>query len=191
MPVAGFLNKEYALLKMRRAKYKECFDICVKDIKDIQFSLSVAKKGFEWHQKDRRIYYNLFTRLIETGDPDDRKMAIKILTKNSKHISYEKIPKNFKDDDELDQPLNTLFQSIFQNMESNLRKSLILKSLTDVEIINLKYEKFNFYKQFVEISDDPERPQGVTLCYECGKPIGDHAFAYDPERNIVIHSYHL
>ena len=67
-PLAGFMNKEHALIVMKLGRFKECFDICVNEVKDVKFSLSVAKRGFEWHDKDRRIYYNLFTRLIESSN---------------------------------------------------------------------------------------------------------------------------
>ena len=65
-PLARFLDKSHALLNMKLGRFKEAFDISVGEVKDIQFSLSVAKLGFNWHDKDRRIYYSLFTRLIDT-----------------------------------------------------------------------------------------------------------------------------
>ena len=51
---------------MKLGKFKESFDICINEVKDIGFSQKVAELGFKWHNKDRRIYYNLFTRLIES-----------------------------------------------------------------------------------------------------------------------------
>jgi hypothetical protein len=71
-PLAGFMNKEHALIVMKLGRFKECFDICVNEVKDVKFSLSVAKRGFEWHDKDRRIYYNLFTRLIESSEIEEQ-----------------------------------------------------------------------------------------------------------------------
>ena len=86
-PLFGFMNKEHAILVMRLGRFKECFDICVNEVKDVKFSLSVAKRGFEWHDKDRRIYYNLFTRLIESSKDEteekraeNKSIAIKVLT---------------------------------------------------------------------------------------------------------------
>lgn len=80
-PVCTFLNKEHAILKMRQGRFKECFDICISQVNDINFGLSLAKKGFEWHDKDRRIYYNLFTRLM-SGSEDHKALAIKVLSNN-------------------------------------------------------------------------------------------------------------
>ena len=43
---------------------------------DLAFAQSVAKKGFDWHDKDRRIYYNLFRILITSDQPDHKRLAI-------------------------------------------------------------------------------------------------------------------
>jgi len=47
-PIRSFLSKETAIIRMRQGKLKECFDICVKEIGDLNFCMSVAKKGLEW-----------------------------------------------------------------------------------------------------------------------------------------------
>jgi len=55
---------------MRLRLYKESFDICINQIEDENFIHLIAKKGFEWHNSDRRIYYNLFKKLMSTGDAE-------------------------------------------------------------------------------------------------------------------------
>ena len=98
---------------MRLGWFKESFDICITDINDIDFAHKIAKKGFEWHNSDRRIYYNLFKKLVKTNDPDNIKQAKQVLAKNFKHIPYEKISKNFDDSEDLDKEMLNLYQNIF------------------------------------------------------------------------------
>jgi hypothetical protein len=102
-------------------------------------------------------------------------MAIQVLTKNCQYIPYEKISKNFEDTDELSSDLNNLFVQIFKQMDSKERLSEILKNITEQEISNLKFEKFQEVKQFIEIQEN------ITLCTFCGKAIGDKGFEYNPE----------
>lgn len=57
---------------MKLGNIKECFTILFAertgdgsiDEHTIKFAQSIARKGFEWHNKDRRIYYNLFKMLM-------------------------------------------------------------------------------------------------------------------------------
>ena len=84
-PIATYLNKEHAILKMKLGRFGECFDICIGEIShDIGFAEKVANKGFEWHDKNAKklIYYNLFKRLLDSKDPHHKKLAIQILTQN-------------------------------------------------------------------------------------------------------------
>ena len=155
-PISQFLNKEHALMLMKLGYYKECFNICVDQIGDFHFSQSVAKKGFEWHKKDRLIYYNLFKKLMDSKDQEDKKLALQVLVQNCQHIPYEKITKHFKEDDELNSDASDLFLKIFENLELNHKKSLILKNLTTVEKHNLAFEKCNILKEFIIITEDPE-----------------------------------
>ena len=61
-PVEEYLKKENAIIKMKKGNFKDCFDICYFDF---SFSLSLAKKGAEWHKNNnRKIYYNLFKTLM-------------------------------------------------------------------------------------------------------------------------------
>ena len=107
-PISQFLNKEHALMLMKLGKFKDCFNICIDEVKDFQFAQSVARKGFEW-EKDRRIYYNLFRKLMATNDPENKKLALQILLQNCQHIPYEKVTKNFDDEDNFNVELGTLF----------------------------------------------------------------------------------
>lgn len=97
---------------MKLGRFKECFDICIDKVQDFEFSLSVARRGFEWHNKDRRIYYNLFTRLMECKNKisedtlSNKEMAIKVLTRNCQYVPYEKITKNFGDEEMLSSEMN-------------------------------------------------------------------------------------
>ena len=63
-PIQFLLKKELSLIKMKQARFEESLQICLKDVKDVSFAKSLAKKGFEWHNKDRRVYYNLFKLLL-------------------------------------------------------------------------------------------------------------------------------
>ena len=57
--------------------------MCIKHIgHDLSFAQSVARKGFDWHDKNRLIYYNLFRVLITSEVPEHKKLAIQVLTKN-------------------------------------------------------------------------------------------------------------
>lgn len=158
-PLAGFMNKEHALIVMKLGRFKECFDICVNEVKDVQFSLSVAKRGFEWHDKDRRIYYNLFTRLMESNyateeeRAENKSIAIKVLAQNCQHIPYEKITKNFDEAEDLTPDLTDLFLKVFEMMDSNWKKSAVLKHLTELEKHNQMYQRYEFLNQFILVSD--------------------------------------
>lgn len=33
--MSEFLNKEFAIFKMKQGKFKECFDICINQVKDL------------------------------------------------------------------------------------------------------------------------------------------------------------
>jgi hypothetical protein len=117
-PISFYLNKEHAIIKMKLGRFKECFQICINEIgHDLSFAQSVAKKGFEWHDKDRRIYYNLFRILVSSNDAEHKKLAIQVLTKNCQYIPYEKITKNFGEDDEFTEDLNNLFSNVFKQMD--------------------------------------------------------------------------
>jgi hypothetical protein len=132
-PIATYLNKEHAILKMKLGRFGECFDICIGEISyDIAFAEKVANKGFEWHDKSAKklIYYNLFKRLLDSKDPDHKKLAIQILTQNCQHIPYEKLTKNFNEEDNFDKDMNILFIKVFEQMDSQLRQSIILKNLS-------------------------------------------------------------
>lgn len=119
-PIDDFLCKEHALIVMKLGKFKECFDICVDKVQDISFSLSVARHGFKWHNKERRIYYNLFTRLMESKSyeseekkEENKAVAIKVLTQNCQYAPYEKITKNFADEEEFSGDMNKLYRKVF------------------------------------------------------------------------------
>ena len=59
-------------------------------------------------------------------------------------------------------------------MDQNLRNALLMKNLTEIDKMNIILEKFDFYRGFVEISDDSDK--GITLCDFCKKPIGMTGF---------------
>ena len=101
-----------AIIKMRLGWFKESFEICISDIQDLDFAHKIAKKGLEWHNSDRRIYYNLFKTLIKTNDPANIKQAKQILAKNFKYIPYEKISKNFDESEDLDKEMFDLYKNI-------------------------------------------------------------------------------
>ena len=191
------MNKEHALIVMKLGRFKECFDICVNEVKDVQFSLSVAKRGFEWHDKDRRIYYNLFTRLIESTSyeteeerAENKSIAIKVLAQNCQHIPYEKITKNFNETEDLSSDLTELFLKVFEMMDSNWKKSAILKHLTELEKHNQMYQRYEFLNQFILVSDGSS-DQGQTLCSDCSKPIQpNQGFIFNPETKTITHQYH-
>jgi hypothetical protein len=44
------------------------------------------------------------------------------LTENSEHITFEKITKNFIDEDEFDLDVNVLYKSLFEKMNVNMNK---------------------------------------------------------------------
>ena len=167
------MNKEQAIIKMRQGRFKECFDICISEVKDVNFAMSLAKKGFEWHDKDRRIFYNLFTRLM--GSTEENKLiAVRVLSNNCQNIPYEKLTKNFADDDDLTPDLTHLYTKVVTQMESHIRQGLLMKSITEFEKHNLELEKFEFLNDFLEIHEDE------TLCGFCSKPIGISGFQFDP-----------
>ena len=116
-PIKQFLNRENALLLMKVGEFKECFEVCIDQVKDFNFATKVARKGFEWHQKDRRVFYNLFRKLVQTGDEENKKLAVQILVQNCQHIPFEKITKNFDGEEEFDDGMKTLYSSMFSNMD--------------------------------------------------------------------------
>ena len=83
-----------------------------------------------------------------------------------------------------------LYQKIFQQMDANLRRALLLKGLTDIENVNLRLQKLENLSKHVEVNEDPERGV-ITMCHFCDKPIGLSGFEYDPEKGSMVHSYHL
>jgi len=93
---------------------------------------------------------------MDSKDQEDKKLALQVLVQNCQHIPYEKITKHFKEDDELNSDASDLFLKIFENLELNHKKSLILKNLTTVEKHNLAFEKCNILKEFIIITEDPE-----------------------------------
>jgi len=219
-PVRALLAKELAILKMRIGKVRECFEICVQEVEDVDFAQTLAKIGVEWlqrdhrmrgqdwHQNDRLIWYNLFKRLMEAGEAEQRAQAVQILTKNCEHIPYKSICQNFNDEDELDPEVNILFQKIFESMSSNLKQSQIMKSLSEVQKHNLDIESYEFSNQYIRIASENdeagpgEHNQQATvtkrstahfsnMCSICGKPIENAPVVYNPEDNTIVHSYHL
>ena len=44
--VSEYLYKQRAVIKMRKAEFKECFDICYQNF---EFALELAKEGSAWH----------------------------------------------------------------------------------------------------------------------------------------------
>lgn len=177
---------------MKLGRFKECFDICVNEIKDIQFAQRVAKIGFEWHDKDRLIYYNLFKRLILSseveGQEGNKVEAIRILTKNCSSLPFEKITKNFKEDEPFTEDVNFLYQKIFMEMDKKERALLTLKNITEMEAFNQEMQKFEFMMRFVQVSEDNEL--GTTMCAFCDKPIQLSNFQFNPEKGTIVHSYH-
>mmetsp|Transcript_12185 Transcript_12185/g.18824 ORF Transcript_12185/g.18824 Transcript_12185/m.18824 type:complete len:245 (-) Transcript_12185:32-766(-) len=181
-PINKFLNKENAIIKMKLGRFKDAFLICINEVNDLQFAQSVARKGFEWHSKDRRIYYNLFKLLLETGDPLKKTLAIQILAKNCSNIPYEKLTKNFEDEEDLSLDLNKLYSKVFEHIESNMKLSQLLKKLSSMEILNLELSKKDTLGQWFEINSTSQ----CSICYKAVE--GDLKF--DPETCSIMHAYH-
>lgn len=115
-PLRTFLNKEYAIFRMKQGWFRECFEICVNEVKEDSFMYAIAEKGLQWHKEERLVYYNLFTRLmvqankLEGEDKDQaREEAVKVLSRNAGHIPYSKLCKQFEDEDSFTDGLNELF----------------------------------------------------------------------------------
>ena len=53
-----------------------------------------------------------------------------------------------------------LYLKIFENLELNHKKSLIMKNLTSVEKHNLALEKCRILKEFIIITENPELGEG-------------------------------
>lgn len=87
------------------------------------------------------IHYNLFRLLMEHADSlptseeqnETRQKAIKILSQNSNHLPYGKLPKNFKDEMDLDDDLNSMFTKVLQSMSRNLNQILVIKYIQEIE----------------------------------------------------------
>jgi hypothetical protein len=82
----------------------------------------------------------LFKTLIAKKEPQKRRIALQVLAKNAKNIPYEKLTKNFEEEEEVDPSLNNLYARVFEEMDSNLRHALIMKSLTHMQVMNLELE---------------------------------------------------
>ena len=139
-PISSFLNKEFAIFKMRQGKYKECFEICVNQIKDFTFSLTIAEQGLKWHDQDRLIYYNLFSRQIalsETQEGEEKsetmRKAIEVLSGNNKHLPFSKLTKHFDDDLNFEDDTNQMFTKVLQSMEHTLHHTLLVKNISELE----------------------------------------------------------
>lgn len=178
-PIKSFMYKEYAIIKMKQGRFRECFDVCVLEVKDMTFSLSLAEKGLKWHDQDfRLIYYNLFKRLMESASKQEgdeaeetKELAIKILTKNCKNVPYSKLAKHFEDEVDISEPLNTMFSRCVQSTEHILNQLLVQKALTEMQKNNLELEKAEFkYHQYVQI---PLPSMDTVLCDYCKQPISE------------------
>jgi len=82
----------------------------------------VARKGFEWHGRDRRIYYNLAKMLLETGEAASKQMAVKILTEHAANIPFPKVSQIFDQEEEVDASLNQMFKNVFTSLDYSLRQ---------------------------------------------------------------------
>eukprot|EP00347_Sterkiella_histriomuscorum_P020588 403337236 len=174
----NYLIKERVILLAKSRRYKEAFTICVDQLQDVEYAMSVAHRAFKWH-KDKSIYFYIFAKLLQSNQRDQ---AMQVLQQNFKFLSFEQVTKHLSENEKFDLNLNQFYAQAFVEMEKVQKELSVMRNLTQYEYFTVAEELYKERNKNIMINEE-------TVCNTCGKKIQQYPFYWVPKSQQIIH-YH-
>ena len=131
-----YMLHEIAFILAWAKKYNIAFEICVSDLKDIEYSEYICQKVYK-NIADDSIFFELFKIYIENKLTD---LAVNLLESKHDKMPYDKVFSIFKEDDIFREKYSKVFNDMFTQKLNVEGQIIIKKEISKHELLKAKAE---------------------------------------------------
>lgn len=145
-----YMLPEIAFILAWDKQYTKAFEICIKELNNIEFSQSICKKVYKLNGDDS-IFFKLFEVYYDHNLSD---CAIDLLENKVDHIPYSKVFKVFKSGEILTDKHYKVFSDIFKRVEKIKNQTFIYERLSNYDLLSHKVEIWDAQADYFRLSKE-------------------------------------